>query len=250
MHILLPPSETKRDGGSAPFRMDGLAFPALRERREPLRDALVVLSADHDAAVKALKLGPKQADEVARNAALPAAPAMPVMDRFTGVLFDALAADSLPEAAREYLARHVVVHSALWGLVGAGDAIPAYRLSHDSRVPGFALKRWWAAANTAALAELSGLVLDLRSESYAALGPLPARDGAHFVRVRTRMPDGTLRSLNHFNKQGKGRFVRALAEDGVVATTVPELQSWAATRSFELLPNVVSGELDLVMPEA
>ncbi|NQX27989.1 peroxide stress protein YaaA [Microbacteriaceae bacterium VKM Ac-2854] len=249
MHVLLPPSETKRDGGSVSFRIDALAFPELRERRAALRDALVALSADHDAAVKALKLGPKQADEVGRNAALLEAAAMPVMDRFTGVLYDALDAGSLDSDARRYLAEHVVVHSALWGLLGAGDPIPAYRLSHDSRVPGFALKRWWAAANSTAIAGLTGLVLDLRSESYAALGPLPAGDDAHFVRVRTRMPDGTLRSLNHFNKQGKGRFVRALAEDGVLATSVAQLREWAGTRSFELLPNAETGELDLVMPE-
>jgi cytoplasmic iron level regulating protein YaaA (DUF328/UPF0246 family) len=250
VYVLLPPSETKRDGGSDAFRMEGLAFRELHERREALRDAVVALSADHDAAVKALKLGPKQSDEVARNAALPGAAAMPVMDRFTGVLYDALDAGSLDDGARAYLAEHVLVHSALWGLVGAGDLIPAYRLSHDSRVPGFALKRWWATANTQVLAGLTGLVLDLRSESYAALGPLPSRDGAHFVRVRTRMPDGALRSLNHFNKQGKGRFVRALAEDRVRADSIAELQAWTVKRSFELLPNAATGELDLVMPES
>ncbi|NQX11414.1 peroxide stress protein YaaA [Microbacteriaceae bacterium VKM Ac-2855] len=249
MHILLPPSETKRDGGAVPFRLEELAFPALASRRIALRDALVELSSDHAAAMKALKLGPTQTDEVTRNAALPSAPAMPVMDRFTGVLFDALDASTLHDPAREHLAAHVLVHSALWGIVGAADPIPAYRLSHDSRIPGFALKRWWAAVITAELAGLDGLLLDLRSESYVALGPLPKRAGAHFVRVRTRMPDGTLRSLNHFNKHGKGLFVRALAEDGVRFSSVVDLQSWAAARGFELQPNTETGELDLVMPE-
>ena len=61
---------------------------------------------------------------------------MPAIDRYTGVLFDALDAPSLDADAREFARETVVVHSALFGLVGALDEIPAYRLSHDSRLPG------------------------------------------------------------------------------------------------------------------
>ena len=39
------------------------------------------------------------------------------------------------------------------------------------------LKKRWAAAGAAALAERDDLMLDLRSEGYAALAPLPDRDG-------------------------------------------------------------------------
>lgn len=163
MHILLPPSETKREGGNLPFVLEALAFPELLEKRRALRDALIELSADRESSARALKLGPRQLDEIDRNAALASAPALPAVDRFDGVLFDALDAASLPPAAREVLGRSVIVQSALWGPVGALDAIPAYRLSHDSRVPGMPLKRWWAAEAGRSLASLEGLVLDLRS---------------------------------------------------------------------------------------
>ena len=135
MHVLLPPSETKRDGGSAEFRVEALSFPGLTERRVALRDALVALAGDRDAAARALKLGPRQLGEIERNAALPTAPAMPAVDRFDGVLFDALEAASLSAGARGVLGRIVVVQSALWGPVRGLDGIPAYRLSHDSRLP-------------------------------------------------------------------------------------------------------------------
>ena len=250
MHVLLPPSETKRDGGTAEFRMEELSFPVLLERRRMLRDALVALAADQDAAARALKLGPRQLGEIERNAALPTAPAMPAVDRFDGVLYDALDAASLPSGAREVLGRIVVVQSALWGPVRGLDGIPAYRLSHDSRIPGMPLKRWWAAEAGRELSALEGLVLDLRSESYAALGPLEPGAGRFFVRVRSRDASGQLRNLNHFNKQGKGLFVRSLAEDGVETDSLPELVEWAASRGFELAPNDESGELDLVVPSA
>ena len=250
MHVLLPPSETKRDGGSAEFRVEELSFPGLTERRVALRDALVALAGDRDAAARALKLGPRQLGEIERNAALPTASAMPAVDRFDGVLFDALEAASLSAGARGVLGRIVVVQSALWGPVRGLDGIPAYRLSHDSRIPGMPLKRWWAAEAGRELSALPGLVLDLRSESYAALGPLQPGDGRFFVRVRSRDASGQLRNLNHFNKQGKGLFVRALAEDGVETDSLAELVEWAASRGFVLAPNAGSGELDLVVRSA
>ncbi|SMH34832.1 hypothetical protein SAMN06295885_1043 [Rathayibacter oskolensis] len=250
MHVLLPPSETKRDGGSSTFHLASLAFPELTERRLLLRDALVELAGDTDASARALKLGPRQLPEVDRNAALLTAPAMAAVDRFDGVLFDALDAATLDPSARDVLGRTVIIQSALWGPVRALDGIPAYRLSHDSRVPGFPLKRWWSADASAVISALPGLVLDLRSEAYAALAPLAPGEGRHFVRVRSRDSAGRLRNLNHFNKQGKGHFVRALVEDGFAGDSLEGVSEWAATRGFELSRNAETAELDLVVQES
>ena len=53
MLVLLPPSETKRPGGSgAPLDIGRLAFPTLRAPREAVVNALVALSADEDAAAR------------------------------------------------------------------------------------------------------------------------------------------------------------------------------------------------------
>ncbi|PPF22489.1 YaaA family protein [Rathayibacter sp. AY1A7] len=250
MHVLLPPSETKRDGGDEPFVLESLAFPELHAKRRELAEALIALAGDPELSARALKLGPRQFGEIDRNAGLATAAGLPAVDRFDGVLFDALDARSLDPGAREVLGRTAIVQSALWGPIRALDLIPAYRLSHDSRVPGRPLKRWWAAEAGRVLSALDGLVLDLRSEAYAALGPVPAGEGRFFVRVRSRGADGVLRSLNHFNKQGKGRFVRALAEDRVATESLGELSAWAAGRGFLLAENRHTGELDLVVPES
>ncbi|AJM77887.1 YaaA family protein [Rathayibacter toxicus] len=249
MRVLLPPSETKRSGGSSAFALEQLTFPALLQRRRTLRDAVVTLAADREASARALKLGPRQLDEILRNADLLTAPGMSAVDRFDGVLYEALDAASLSEQERVSLGRRVLIQSALWGPIGALDAIPAYRLSHDSRVPGISLKRWWADAAGEVLATLSGLVLDLRSEAYAALGPLMFSETRWFVRVRSRDSDGQLRNLNHVNKKSKGLFVRALVQDGVAATTLAELMGWADGRGFELTRGRSAHELDLIIAE-
>jgi cytoplasmic iron level regulating protein YaaA (DUF328/UPF0246 family) len=254
--ILLPPSETKRDGGAgSPLALDRLRFPALNPVRREVVDAVVALAADHDAAARALKLGPKQAGEVDRNRAIPTSPTMRALERYTGVLYDALDAGSLSGTEWTVAAESVAVQSALLGLVGAADPVPAYRLSFDSRLsltPGApSLKKRWAAAGAQALAERDGLVVDLRSEGYAALAPLPDRDGAHYVRVLARDQSGHVRALNHFNKQAKGLLTRALVEAGASFASTEELLAWAEAEGYELRPagDRSTRDLELVVPE-
>ncbi|MBD8535271.1 YaaA family protein [Plantibacter sp. CFBP 13570] len=235
MLILLPPSETKRDGGDGRALDTALLrFPGLSSSRNDVVDTLVSLAADETATVKALKLGPKQLGEVQRNRVAATSATMPAIDRYTGVLYDALEADTLSADARRFAAEHLVVHSALLGPVGALDPIPAYRLSHDSRLPGFVLKRHWAGPVARELNVVPGVLLDLRSEGYAALGPLPDRVGAVYLRVLTVGDDGRRRALNHFNKQGKGRFTRALLEAGVDHPDVDSLLDWARSTGWVL----------------
>lgn len=235
MLVLLPPSETKRDGGDlGVLEFGALSFPALTSVRESVVADVVELAADADAMMRALKLGPRQAGEVGRNAALRTSPGMPAIDRYTGVLYDALDAPTLTEAARAFAAESVVVHSALFGLVGALDPIPAYRLSHDSRVPGVRLKARWREPIAAVLAEHGGVVVDLRSEGYVELGPAPRRADSVFVRVVADDGGGRRRALNHFNKRAKGLFTRALLEQRPPIATTGELIEWAASAGFVL----------------
>jgi cytoplasmic iron level regulating protein YaaA (DUF328/UPF0246 family) len=235
--LLLPPSETKRPGGAPGTRLtlSKLRYPMLTDARRATLDALAALAEDHDAAVAALKLGVKQHHEVAKNRVLEESELLPAVDRYTGVLYDALDAGSLPATARERLGRHVVIHSAVLGPVGALDGIPDYRLSHDSRLPGVRLKALWADAAAAALAGEQGLVLDARSQGYAALGPVP-----HAVRldVVAEGPDGRRRALNHFNKHAKGALARAYALSDGTPRSLAELVEWGAAHGFRLEPGI------------
>lgn len=248
MLLILPPSESKRAGGTAGSALDlgRLSFPELTEPRRAVLDATRALARNLQAMAAALKLGPSQQHELQRNREIESSPVMPAIDRFTGVLFDALSAETLTPPEREFAGRCVVVHSALFGLVGALDPIPAYRLSHDSRLPGLPLKKTWAAPISAVLAAREGLILDLRSEAYAALGPAPRRDGSYFVRVVAEDGDGRRRALNHFNKKGKGEFVRALVREQPAALTVADLCEWSTSAGFPLAPGA-PGELELVV---
>lgn len=248
MLILLPPSETKRDGGdpSRALNLSTLSFPQLTRARRTAIDATRRLAADRDASMAALKLGATQASEVARNRTILRSPVMPALDRYDGVLYEALDAASLTAAQRAWAGDRVAIASAAFGLTMALDEIPAYRLSHDSRMPGLSLARLWREPLAATLEQHDGLILDLRSEAYAALGPLPPRPDAVFVRVVTEDASGRRRALNHFNKKGKGEFVRRLILAQPDLGDVPALLDWAAAEGVRLVPGA-PGELDLVV---
>lgn len=249
MLILLPPSETKRPGGRGrPLDTRTLALPALRPVRDAVIDALVALSADEEAAARVLALSARQRGDIAANAALRTAPTMPAIDRYTGVLYDALDAASLDAAARRWLGAHVMIHSAPFGPVGALDPIPTYRLAAGAALPGIPpLRRHWAGPVTDALATAApAFVLDLRSEAYAALGPVPAGVASAYVRVVTVGDDGAMRALNHFNKHGKGALVRALAASRPRIASAAALLRWAAQHDLEMRRNG-AGEIELVV---
>jgi cytoplasmic iron level regulating protein YaaA (DUF328/UPF0246 family) len=244
--ILLPPSETKRDGGDgAPLDLAALSFPTLTAARRQTLAAVKAMSRNLAAAAGMLRLGPASSVEAARNRLIATSGTMPALDRYDGVLFDELDALSLPADARRFAGEHLAIGSALFGVTGALDPIPAYRLSHDSRLPGTAsLGRIWKSPLSAALAARGEFVLDLRSAGYAALGPAPA--GSLSVRVVSAHDDGRKRALNHFNKKGKGAFTRRLLLAGIDHPDVASLLAWASAEGIRLEPGA-PGELDLVV---
>jgi Peroxide stress protein YaaA len=146
--VLLPPSETKAPGGDgAPLDLAALTAPELTSVRTELAEALVKLADDVPASRAALGLSPKQDDEIERNAALWTGPTRPALERYTGVLYDALDVGSMTRAQRARAGRRLAVGSALFGLVRGDDPIPAYRLSAGSSLPGLpTLRALWRPA--------------------------------------------------------------------------------------------------------
>lgn len=217
MLIILPPSETKAHGGSgAALNWDGLSFPALNPIRQEL--AAELSSLDVDEAFEVLKLSEKLRGEAESNRELASSPTMPALERFTGVLYDALDAPTLPPAARRFLA----VGDALFGLVHADDLIPHYRLSGGTKLGGRTLKSRWGTAITdelRALVDADEFLIDMRSGTYQQLGKL--KDAAT-VRVETVQEDGSRKVVSHFNKHYKGELARILAIQGENVSTLKD----------------------------
>jgi cytoplasmic iron level regulating protein YaaA (DUF328/UPF0246 family) len=220
--IVLPPSETKAAGGTGgPLQLDDLSFPELNPTRRKLLDALSTLADDVPESLRVLKLTERQIDEVHRNTELWDSPTTPALRRYTGVLYDALDIPSLSTAEQERAGERLAVASALFGLLRGNDMIPAYRLSAGNSLPGVgSLRRVWRAALEPVLAEISGLVLDLRSSAYAALAAIP---GAVGLRVLSENELGQRKVISHHNKAHKGKLARAVVQADAEPETVEDV---------------------------
>jgi cytoplasmic iron level regulating protein YaaA (DUF328/UPF0246 family) len=229
--VLLPPSEGKAAvAEGAPVDLAALSLPGLAAARERVLDALVALCrGDEETAAGVLGLSRGLRGEVARNAGLRTAPALPAGELYTGVLYDALGLAKLDEAGYARAERSLLVFSGLWGAVRLGDRIPAYRCSGGVKLPPLgALGAYWrremADVLPAEAGAADGLVLDLRSSAYAAswkpAGPVVERTAT--VRV-LQEKDGKRSVVSHFNKATKGRLVRDLLNSGAEPGTPGEL---------------------------
>jgi len=229
MRICLPPSETKRPGGTGPpLEVSSLPVEACRGLREELLAELNALSANTGLAMKALKLGVRGEPLLAGNTSLMTQQTMAAITRYTGVVYDALDYDSLVPAARVRANQVVWVFSALFGPLRATDLIPTYRLSADSRLPGKKLSARWSGH---AEAIWSGdFTVDLRSEAYRALAPLTPGSGV-FVRIVTDGSSGRV-AVGHANKATKGALVRDMVTSGVQVAGAWDLVSWGADAGY------------------
>jgi len=244
MRIVLPPSETKQPGGQADSHLEwsSLVLPELTATREQIASDLVALSTSPDAP-KALGLGAKGAEWLEANRELLSSPVMPAIERYTGVVFDALGFETMNEGARQRVAECVWLFSALFGPILATDRIPRYRLSFDSKLPGETLKSRWGVHAEAIWAH--DFTVDLRSEGYRALAPLPPGSGV-FVRVVKDLSGGA--AAGHANKATKGRFVRAIVDSGARFNSGDDVLAWADDHGFEMAPRTdAPGELLLAV---
>jgi len=233
MLILLPPSEGKssprRGARLDPVR---LSFPSLGVAREQVLRALVDLcSGDPAVAAQVLAVPATKPELVEQNRLLRSAPTARADAVYTGVLYDALDLATLSAAGKRRAARRLAVTSSLFGLVHPGDRIPAYRLSGDASLPGLGPVAgvWREHLGDAVLDAVgSGLLVDLRSSTYAAFWRPPSELAPRVATVRVLHEVKGKRSVvSHFNKATKGRLVRALLEDGAAPRTPSALaEAW------------------------
>lgn len=224
MLFLLPPSETKRPGGgSLTIDQVALTFGGLNKAREAVIEAMGETS-------------------------LLTAPTMRALDRYTGTLYGALHGRGLKGTPTEHnslgpdeVARAkatVLIQSAVFGLIPATDLIPEYKINATKKLNGLNLKQLWTQAHEAIWPRLAGgIIIDLRSKTYADLAPIPASLTSYQVAVFVEREDGSREQLNHFNKKAKGQLVRAALLSAKPPQTIKDLQKCAAKAGLKIEVN-------------
>jgi uncharacterized protein len=227
--LLLPPSETKRIGGSnLTIEQVHLSYGQLNEARDLILDALIKVCKNKAEATRVLKLSPKQQGDRELNLAIREAPTMPAYERYEGTLYKAIGTDSFTKHEVELMRGNVLIQSALFGLISATDRIPWYKLSANTVLPKISLKKVWREHQDAAYNRLVDMpIIDLRSKAYVDLAPIPEHLDSYWVEVVAEDSKGQRRALNHFNKTAKGEFVGAFVRAKTPPKTLTQLKAVA-----------------------
>lgn len=219
--LLLPPSEGKAPGGDGPpWAAAPGAFPPLDPVRTRVRDAVrTALAAGEAQAARLLGVrGAHLARALGEWEELDAAPTLPAVERYRGVVWTALGVDGLGRAARRRLDARVLVPSGLWGLLAATDPVPAYRLKMGARVPPLgSLAAMWRPLVTPLVdaRAAGGWIIDLLPAEHSAALDARALVRSRHLRVElVEDADRERRSAGHAGKAQKGLLARAILETG------------------------------------
>ncbi len=221
--ILLPPSEGKATGGrGAPWSDRAFAIDLTDARRQVVERLADAMHRPEPERAKLLGVkGTALAEATAANLVAATARTRPAIERYTGVLYDALDAASLGSSERRRLNRSVLILSGLWGVVAPSDRIPDYKLKMGSTLHGLGvLSTWWR--------PMVSVALDERAAGHTTWNLLPGEHAAAWVPAvptrqiavrfvdEVRRPSGAVElvTVSHWNKLLKGALVRWVLATG------------------------------------
>jgi len=211
MKILLAPSETKTNGGDAPFRLDDLLFKELLPHRTKLLHTYMNILQKGDMTELSAMFGlKKESDIEAHIKDIIHEPAMKAIERYTGVAFDHLAYPELDAKAQNYVDSHVILCSNLFGFLKADDLIPEYRLKQGAAVGDMRVEKFYH-EHGAPLMEVylqDDEILDLRAGFYDKFYK-PAKPYTTLKFIK----DGKV--VSHWAKAYRGIVLREIAKAGI-----------------------------------
>ncbi|SFV50107.1 UPF0246 protein YaaA [hydrothermal vent metagenome] len=211
MKILLAPSETKKSGGESPFLLDNLSFSLLNKHRKAILHRYINILQKNDISQLGKMFGlKKESDILYHNRDIVNEPAMKAIERYTGVAFDYLDYDNLPNDSKEYIDSNVIIFSNLFGPIKADDLIPEYRLKQGESIGDIKVDKFYREHSAHIIEEYlqDEEILDLRAIYYNKFyKPTKEYTTLKFIKGG--------RVVSHWAKAYRGVVLRAIAKSGV-----------------------------------
>ena len=146
----------------------------------------------------------------------------PALQLFDGLMYRNIKRDNLTKAEQAYLEKHLMITSALYGVIPAFAPIAPHRLDFlmKLKVNDKSLKTHWQTAYSEAL-EGENLIFSLLSSEFETVFPKEIREKmVTFKFMEDR--DGKLKIHSTISKKSRGAFLTALMEGQV--TSVEEIK--------------------------
>ena len=213
MKILLAPSETKKSGGTEPFKLDTLLFKSLLPQRTKLLHTYINVLQQGDMQVLSKMFGiKKEADILKHKKDIIHELTMKAIERYTGVAFDYLGYNELDTSAQTYIDKNVILFSNLFGPIRSSDYIPEYKLKQGEAVGEIKTEKFYHEHSAQLMEEYlqNDEILDLRAGFYDKFyKPTKPYTTLKFIK------DGKV--VSHWAKAYRGIVLREIAKAGVTS---------------------------------
>ena len=146
----------------------------------------------------------------------------PALHLFDGLMYRNIKRDNLTKEEQTYLEKHLMITSALYGVIPALESIAPHRLDFlmKLKVAGKSLKNHWQAAyEEAVVAE--EVIISLLSSEFETVFPKEIREKMVTFKFMEER-DGKLKIHSTISKKARGAFLTALMENQV--TSVEEIK--------------------------
>ena len=146
----------------------------------------------------------------------------PALNLFDGLMYRNIKRDNLTKKEQAYLEKHLMITSALYGVIPAFASIAPHRLDFlmKLKVAGKSLKSHWQAAYEESMKDQE-LIFSLLSSEFETVFPKEVREQmVTFKFMEDR--DGKLKVHSTISKKARGAFLTALMENQV--TSVEEIK--------------------------
>ena len=147
----------------------------------------------------------------------------PALHLFDGLMYRNIKRDDLTKEEQTFLEKHLMITSALYGVIPAFEPIAPHRLDFlmKLKVDGKSLKTHWQTAYSEAL-EGENLIFSLLSSEFETVFPKEIRENMVTFKFMEER-DGKLKIHSTISKKARGAFLTALMEHQV--TSVEEIQN-------------------------
>ena len=157
----------------------------------------------------------------------------PALQLFDGLMYRNIKRDNLSKVEQAYLEKHLMITSALYGVIPAFAPIAPHRLDFmmKLKVRGKSLTKHWQAAYEESMQEES-LIFSLLSSEFETVFPKEVREQmVTFKFMEDR--DGKLKVHSTISKKARGAFLTALMENQVTSVEEIKKLSFAGFRYRE-----------------
>ena len=146
----------------------------------------------------------------------------PALHLFDGLMYRNIKRDDLTKAEQTYLEKHLMITSALYGVIPAFEPIAPHRLDFlmKLKVAGKSLKNHWQAAYEEAVVG-EEVIISLLSSEFENVFPKEIREKMVTFKFMEDK-DGKLKVHSTISKKARGAFLTALMEGQV--TSVEEIK--------------------------